>query len=133
MKPSVALPSFGPAKASLLLLWGAVLCSLSGCAVQPRLQPALSQGTLTSTRYTYPPPMIQNFMETCVSHRGSEVEAVCTCTINKLQDRYTAQQFAKYDAQMIETKEPPERMVMLLKSCQRGPGKQAENDPSLRK
>lgn len=68
----------------------------------------------------YPPRLVQVFMDACTKEGnvgGINSEQVCTCSINKIQNEYTLEEFMNLSLDMIEKKNPPERIVQIAVEC----------------
>lgn len=81
---------------------------------------------LTSTRISaqakpYPSEVVKNYIETCTASRGPEVEAICSCTIRKIQDVYTLEEYQTINSQLQKTGKLPPALIIILNACQDDP------------
>jgi septal ring-binding cell division protein DamX len=67
----------------------------------------------------YDEKFVSSYMEGCVKASAGNPgnEAYCKCTINKIQDKYTLEEFIKITQSMKPGQEPPAEMVDVIKSC----------------
>lgn len=48
----------------------------------------------------YPPIVVQNFIKGCSAKGGEQMKPWCTCFIDKLEDKYTLEQFVQLDLKL---------------------------------
>ena len=70
----------------------AAVAFLAAAAVAPQL--ALAQG-----QEAYPQAMVEQFIRGCVS--GGGTEDACSCTLRKMEGRYTLEQFRQISADIM--------------------------------
>lgn len=69
----------------------------------------------------YPPEIVKNYIDSCTAGRGLEVEAVCACTIKRIQTIYTLEEFKKINSQIQVTGKIPPSLIVILNACQDDP------------
>jgi hypothetical protein len=70
--------------------------------------------------HKYPPQIVQAFMSACTQPRNEQsinMEQVCTCSINKIQNHYSFEQFITIALEMKDSKEPPQEMKDFALQC----------------
>jgi len=85
--------------------------------IQPRSENPTTSPQPTNT---YPPRLIQGFMEGCTKGRnfeGVNMQSVCSCSINKIQNEYPLDEFMVIVFDMADKKQPPERIVQIATEC----------------
>ena len=75
----------------------AAVALLAAAAVAPH--PALAQG-----QEAYPQAMVEQFIRGCVS--GGGTEDACSCTLRKMEGRYTLEQFRQISAEIMSGSVP---------------------------
>jgi hypothetical protein len=84
-------------------------------------QNALSTSTSSvQPTHQYPPQVVQTFMSACTQPRNNpsiNMEQVCTCSINKIQNHYSLEQFITIALEMNDKKEPPQEMKEFALQC----------------
>jgi hypothetical protein len=65
--------------------------------------------------YKYPSSVRAAFVRGCVKGGGSR--AACTCTIKKIEKRYTLKQFVRISKRAEKTGKLPAAIVRMAKSC----------------
>jgi hypothetical protein len=85
-------------------------------------QNALSTSTSSvQPTHQYPPQVVQAFMSACTRPRNNQsidmMEQVCTCSINKIQNHYSFEQFTAIALEMKDSKEPPQEMKDFALRC----------------
>jgi hypothetical protein len=48
---------------------------------------------------------------------GVNIEPICACSINKIQNEYTLDEFMSIVLDMAENKKPPQRFVQIATEC----------------
>lgn len=69
---------------------------------------------------TYPPKLVQSFINACAKDdkiRGVNMQQVCTCSINKIQNEYTLNEFLTISLDMAQSKKPPEKVMQIAVEC----------------
>lgn len=61
------------------------------------------------------------YIDSCTAGRGSAVQAVCKCTIRKLQGKYTYEKFKIINKQIEATGKIPSDIVENIAACQANP------------
>lgn len=64
--------------------------------------------------HNYPPEVTKTFMKGC---EFTETKKFCTCSFDKLRQNYTFAEFTKVDNNIRETRQVPEDVSALFKSC----------------
>ncbi len=77
-------------------------------------QPTASPQTTTNV---YPEVAVQRFTEACAKDRGAKVQALCTCAIKEIQNRYTFDEFRKIVQNAKTSGQPPGEVREILQSC----------------
>ena len=85
-------------------------------------QNALSTSTSSvQPTHQYPPQLVQAFMSSCTKPSNNQsldmMEQVCTCSINKIQNNYSFEQFITIALEMKDKKEPPQQMKEFAIQC----------------
>lgn len=73
-----------------------------------------------SPTHKYPPQIVQAFMTACNrpdKNLGINMEQICTCSINKIQNQYTLEQFITIGLAIKDKKEPPNEIIDLALQC----------------
>jgi hypothetical protein len=61
----------------------------------------------------YPDEVVQNFVTAC---RTSAPESVCTCSIDRIQRRFTLDEFREYEARLAQG-DMPKELIDLVAAC----------------
>lgn len=69
----------------------------------------------------YPPEIVRNYISSCTAGRGPEVEAICACTIRRIQTTYSLEEFKKINSQIQVTGKIPPGIIVILNACQDDP------------
>ena len=103
-----------PLKATLMILF-------LGVGLNP--VNAFAQTSQPKPKYQYPQQLINAYLSGCTQRSIKEgltqqqAKAVCQCTINQFQSRYSADQFLKLYSQAQKAKEPPDEFVDIGLDC----------------
>jgi hypothetical protein len=54
-----------------------------------------SGGVTTHGKYHYPPVVVRNYMQSCVGNGGAKKRAYCGCTLDKLSNNVSTEDFAR--------------------------------------
>ncbi|MBE9115883.1 hypothetical protein IQ249_08260 [Lusitaniella coriacea LEGE 07157] len=93
------------------------LSALSLGAIALSISPVtLAQETASPTN-PYPPQAIQAWMSVCVRDDSPEAQVFCQCTIDKIQNRYTIEQFIQLGQNIQSGQKPPEEFNQIVQSC----------------
>lgn len=119
----VTVSSQPPISATPLLPPVAPLASTTAQA--PRPLPPKPENPTTSQQQPaniYPSRLVQSFMEGCTKKEsnigGVNMQSVCSCSINKIQNEYPLEEFMVMVLDMAEKKnKPPERIVQIATEC----------------
>ncbi|MEQ9670799.1 hypothetical protein [Coleofasciculus sp. G2-EDA-02] len=65
----------------------------------------------------YPPEIVQIYLENCVGDRPEEIRAFCTCTIEKIQETYTLDEFIEIGQELQDGQPEPEEFRQIITSC----------------
>jgi hypothetical protein len=76
----------------------------------------LAMIALTSCAEEFPEQVVRNFMNSCVAQPGA-TEAACQCTIDRLQETMTLEEFIEVDRDIREGAEPPAALVAAAAEC----------------
>jgi hypothetical protein len=60
---------------------------------------------------------VQRFTEACTKDRGAKAQALCTCAIKEIQNRYTFDEFRKVVQDAKTSGQPPAQVREVLQSC----------------
>jgi len=63
----------------------------------------------------YPPSVVQNFMDACMSTGGGQ--AYCSCTLEEIQGRYTVDEFSVLETKYLNTGQMPEELAGVMAKC----------------
>jgi hypothetical protein len=74
-----------------------------------------SSESASTDKAAYPEEVVQNFMDSCMKSGGNQAQ--CSCSINKIQERYSFDEFKQVEAEIQRTNELPSGMVEILESC----------------
>lgn len=71
---------------------------------------------------SYPPELVESFVNTCSAEGGQEVplatmRQICTCGIDEIQNQYTLAEFQKIDADLGAGKPMPTEMTEMIRGC----------------
>jgi hypothetical protein len=82
-------------------------------------QPTTSSQPTASSQTTnvYPEVAVKRFTEACAKDRGAKVQALCTCAIKEIQNRYTFDEFRKIVQDARTNGQPPGEVREILQSC----------------
>ncbi|MEE3719104.1 hypothetical protein V2H45_20375 [Tumidithrix elongata RA019] len=64
----------------------------------------------------YGEAFVKSYMDSCVESSGGKVD-YCKCTINKIQDKYTLDEFVKMSQELTPGKEPPPKFMEIVQAC----------------
>ncbi|WP_425217498.1 hypothetical protein [Tumidithrix helvetica] len=67
------------------------------------------------TKNPYPNEVVNTFMKGC---QITNDKSFCSCSLDKLQETYTFDNFKKVDAEVRETKKLPNEVLEIFTSCQ---------------
>lgn len=67
-----------------------------------------------SKRNTYPETVVENFLRACQSRAS---ESACRCAIDRIQERYTAEQYEMIEAGIRAGAQPPQAFVDVATEC----------------
>ncbi|WP_425216493.1 hypothetical protein [Tumidithrix helvetica] len=87
-------------------------------AATPTTSPAATpKGENTSKpKNDYGAAFVKSYMDSCVESSGGKVD-YCKCTINKIQDKYTLDEFVKISQELTPGKEPPPKFLEIINAC----------------
>ena len=66
---------------------------------------------------TYPPEIVQIYIENCAGDRPEAVRAFCTCTIEKIQETFTLDEFMQIGEDLQAGKAEPDEFRQIITSC----------------
>ncbi len=89
-------------------------------AQKPLTIPEQAEIILQNTEIGYTPDFVNFYMGECVGSKGSEAQAFCQCTIEKIKEKYSYQEFLSIGLEITGGKEPPEDFNKVIKSCEAG-------------
>ena len=87
-------------------------------AQKPLTIPKEAETILQNPEIGYTPDFVNFYMEECVGSKGSEAQAFCQCTIDKIQEKFSYQEFLSIGLEITGGKEPPEDFNKVIKSCE---------------
>ena len=76
----------------------------------------LAMIALTSCGDEFPDQVVQNFMTSCVAQPGA-TEATCQCTIDKIQETMTLEEFIRADRAVREGADLPAAVAAAVEEC----------------
>jgi hypothetical protein len=88
---------------------------------------AIASASAQQKPYSYPPEIVRSYITSCTAGRGRAVEAICACTIRKIQKNYSLEAFKKINNDIAAGRQIPPPMIDILKSCQANPNSQQTN------
>jgi hypothetical protein len=80
-------------------------------------QQCAPQANSNGDTHQYPDAYKQNFIAGCVQSSGEAYRTYCECVFNKVQASYTYNQALELDKQYAQTKQLPQEIQSLGKSC----------------
>ena len=84
-------------------------------------QPTTASETNSQPRPTtangYPEFAVKGFMNVCVKGRGAKVEAICTCSIKEIQNKYSFNEFRKVVKDAQASGKIPDEFLKIIQSC----------------
>jgi hypothetical protein len=84
-------------------------------------QPTTASETNSQPRPTtangYPEFAVKGFMNVCVKGRGAKVEAICTCSIKEIQNKYSFDEFRKVVKDAQASGKVPDEFLKIIQSC----------------
>lgn len=69
----------------------------------------------------YPQEFVKRYIDGCTADRGPAVQAVCECTIRKIQSKYKYEEFKKINIKIEEAGKIPPDIVEDITTCQANP------------
>ncbi|HAG82450.1 MAG TPA: hypothetical protein DCL61_15135 [Cyanobacteria bacterium UBA12227] len=66
---------------------------------------------------TYPPEVVQIYVDNCVMRGGAEIRPFCACTIEKIQETYTLQEFLEIGQNLQAGKKAPRNFDQIITTC----------------
>lgn len=85
---------------------------------KPLTIPEEAETLLQNPEFGYTPDFVSFYMGECVGSKGSEAQAFCQCTIDKIQEKFSYQEFLTIGLEITGGQEPPEDFNKLIKSCE---------------
>ncbi|WP_424094363.1 hypothetical protein [Moorena producens] len=85
---------------------------------KPLSIPEEAETILQQSEIGYTPEFVNFYMGQCVGTKGSEAQAFCQCTIDKIQEKYPYEEFLGIGLEITGGAEPPEDFNKLIKSCE---------------
>ena len=70
-----------------------------------------------TTANGYPEFAVKGFMNVCVKGRGAKVEAICTCSIKEIQNKYSFDEFRKVVKDAQASGKVPDEFLKIIQSC----------------
>ncbi|HEY9725624.1 MAG TPA: hypothetical protein V6D50_04160 [Chroococcales cyanobacterium] len=77
---------------------------------------------------TYPPDVVRSYITSCTAGRGPAVQAICACTIRKIQTKYSLEAFKKINNDIAAGRPIPRDILEMLQSCQVNPNSQLRSN-----
>ena len=62
----------------------------------------------------YPPELVENFLRACGSRAS---EGACRCSLDKVRERYTADEYRALEARIAATRQAPKELLDISASC----------------
>ena len=62
----------------------------------------------------YPPEVVENFLRACGSRAS---ESACRCSLEKVQERYTADEYRALEAHIAATRQVPKELLDIIATC----------------
>jgi hypothetical protein len=62
----------------------------------------------------YPPEVVENFLRAC---GGRASESACRCSLEKVQERYTADEYRALEARIAATRQVPKELLDIIAAC----------------
>jgi hypothetical protein len=62
----------------------------------------------------YPPEVVENFLRACGSRAS---EGACRCSLGKVQERYTADEYRALEARIAATRQVPTELADIIAAC----------------
>jgi hypothetical protein len=84
-------------------------------ALQSESSSMPSSKPASSNSVPYPASVVQNFMNACTKSKGSQ--AYCSCTIDKIQNRYSLEEYSQLEVKMLVNKTLPEEILNFMGKC----------------
>ncbi|NES42567.1 hypothetical protein [Moorena sp. SIO2C4] len=85
---------------------------------KPLTIPEEAETLLQNPEFGYTPDFVSFYMEQCVGSKGPEAQAFCQCTIDKIQEKFSYQEFLTIGLEITGGQEPPEDFNKVIKSCE---------------
>lgn len=85
-------------------------------SVVAQVQATLGSRPSPTTTNAYPPALVQNFMDGC-TRGGQASEALCGCTLQKVEASYTAAQFAQISLAYSNGRPLPTDITQMASDC----------------
>jgi hypothetical protein len=62
----------------------------------------------------YPPEVVENFLRACGSRAS---ESACRCSLEKVQERYTADEYRALETRIAATRQVPRELLDIIATC----------------
>ena len=62
----------------------------------------------------YPSEVVENFLRACGSRAS---ESACRCSLEKVRERYTADEYRALEARIAATRQAPKELLDIIASC----------------
>lgn len=70
-----------------------------------------------AAHHDYPPEMVDTFIRGCTT--GGQSEAVCRCSLDRIQSRYTLEEYRALEQRVARGTASPAEIVQLTAECRR--------------
>ena len=113
-----------PSPGAIMLAWESIIAheaerSPAGIRIPPMLRRGvlvLAMITLTSCGDEFPEHVVRNFVNSCVAQPGAS-EAYCECTIDRIQETMTLEEFIQADRAIREGADLPAAVAAAVEEC----------------
>ena len=82
---------------------------------QSRNSSAIVNQSPSGNSVPYPAAFVQNFMNSCT--RNGSSQATCSCTIDKIQSRYSLEEMSQIEVKIQATRVVPEEILNFIGTC----------------
>jgi hypothetical protein len=75
----------------------------------------LSPACKERDHYYYPPFVVQNFMNQCVTSGSSQ--EVCSCALERVQRKFSLEEYNLMEMKTVGEKAPPDEFLRTISAC----------------
>lgn len=65
----------------------------------------------------YTDEFISNYINSCTNGRSSEIRSICECTLRKIQEEYTFEEYKRTNAEVLASGKLPKPLADIIISC----------------